>query len=510
MTTNPYTVEQHIALKRVSSIAPSPDGTWLAVAVQRLDREGVKYVSDLWKVPTDGSAPTQLTRGDSKDAAPCFRHDGALGFLSNRQPTEVKPDEEADKRMQVWILPAAGGEPQQLTDEPLGVESFRFAKSAPVLALFAPVLAGVEHDKQRETASERRKKHTSARHFRQQPVRHWDHWLHQNENMADTHLIAYAADGTNRVDLTPEAKLELSIEPAFDISADGKQVAVTWQTPGQDRETDSAIRLIDVATKAARMLGAATNTNNEAPLISPDGRTLAVVRSTRSSTKAVRPTLTLIDLATGTMREIGKAFDAWPHPGDWTADGRQIVFTADLGGHVPVFTVDVANDKVDLITATRSGGAHSDVCVLKDGRIVGIRSTFREPPEAFAVTQPARIATAGARAPVGLRVSRLGRGGTLHDPFDRRHIDPVLRDQAGEGAGQAADAAVDPRRPDRHVGRRLALALESSAGGRGGLRRRTAEPARLDRLRPGLRAGHLGQRLGQAVLRRPDGGDRRS
>ena len=68
-----YTVEQHIALKRVTAIAPAPDGTWLAVAVQRLDREGTKYVSDLWKVPTDGSAPLQLTRGDCKDTAPCFR-----------------------------------------------------------------------------------------------------------------------------------------------------------------------------------------------------------------------------------------------------------------------------------------------------------------------------------------------------------------------------------------------------------------------------------------------------
>ncbi len=259
MTNVPYTVEQHIALRRVTSIAPAPDGTWLAVAVQRLDREGVKYVSDLWKVPTDGTAPTQLTRGDSKDTAPCFRHDGALGFLSNRQPTEVKPDDDADKRMQVWILPAEGGEPQQLTDEPLGVESYRFAKQASVLALFAPVLPGVELDKQRETASDRRKKGTSARHFRTQPVRHWDHWLHQNDDMADTHLIVYAADGKNRVDLTPRGEARIGDRAGSWTSLPmASTLPSTWQTPGQDRETDTAIRLIEVATRAARMLAAAT------------------------------------------------------------------------------------------------------------------------------------------------------------------------------------------------------------------------------------------------------------
>src|SRR5437016_7565890 len=153
-----YTVEQHIALKRVGAIAASPDGTWLAVSVERLDRDGAKYVSDLWKLPLDGGPAVQLTRGDTKDKAPCFRHDGALGFLSNRQPNEVKPDDEAEKRMQVWVLPAGGGEPQQLTDEPLGVEAFTFAKSAARLALLAPVIPHVAHDKQRETAAEHAKR----------------------------------------------------------------------------------------------------------------------------------------------------------------------------------------------------------------------------------------------------------------------------------------------------------------------------------------------------------------
>ena len=52
----PYSVEDHIRLRRVSSLVPSPDGTWLAVAVQRLDRDGTKYVSDIWRVPLDGGA----------------------------------------------------------------------------------------------------------------------------------------------------------------------------------------------------------------------------------------------------------------------------------------------------------------------------------------------------------------------------------------------------------------------------------------------------------------------
>ncbi|MEP6607480.1 MAG: S9 family peptidase [Burkholderiaceae bacterium] len=385
MTTAPYTVEQHIALKRVSAIAPSPDGTWLAVAVQRLDRDGAKYVSDIWKVPTDGGDATQLTRSDSKDSAPFFRRDGALGFLSNRQPNEIKPDEEADKRMQVWLLPAAGGEPQQLTDEPLGVESFRFARRAEQMVVLAPVLSDVDFDRQRETAKDSEKKGSSARHFRSQPVRHWDHWLHENSNLANTHLIVYSEEGKDRVDLTPEVKREMSVEPGFDISPDGRQVAVTWQSPGDDRETDTTIALIDIASKKIRMVGAGQNTNNESPLYAPDGTTLAVIRATRSTTTVVRPTLTLIDAASGALRALAMQFDAWPHIGDWTADGARIIVGADIAGHVPVFAIDVASGRVDRISAEREGGAHSDLHVLRDGRIAGIRSTFLEPPEAFVV-----------------------------------------------------------------------------------------------------------------------------
>jgi dipeptidyl aminopeptidase/acylaminoacyl peptidase len=377
-----YTVEQHITLRRVSAIAASPCGRWLAVAAQRLDQEGSKYVSDLWRVPTDGSAAVQLTRGDSRDTAPRFRRDGSLGFLSNRRPTEVKADDEADKRMQVWLLPAEGGEPRQLTDEPLGVEDFRFAAKADRLVYLAPVLPGVQHEQQREAAGRLAKHGPNARHFTRQPVRHWDHWLHQNPDRANVHVFAADSNGAGRVDLTGDATDQFAIEPELAVSDDGRFAAVTRRTPGKDRVQDVSILLFDLAAATGRVLAQADATSFASPRFSPDGRTIAASRGLRSP-KGVRETLSLIDTGTGAMHDVATAWDRWATPGAWSADGRRLYVTADDQGDVPVFSVDLASHAVQRITATAAGGSHGDLEVLADGRIACIRSTLLDAPECW-------------------------------------------------------------------------------------------------------------------------------
>ena len=376
-----YTVEQHIALKRVSAIAASPDGKWLAVSVDRLDRDGAKYVSDLWKLPTDGGPAVQLTRGDTKDKAPCFRHDGALGFLSNRQPNEVKPDEDSEKRMQVWLLPAEGGEPRQLTDEPLGVEAFRFARRADRLVYFAPVLAGVPHDQQRQTAGERAKHGPSARRFTTQPVRHWDAWLHENDELPCTHLIACDGAAANRIDLTPQARREFAIEPAFDVSDDGRHAAAVRRTPGRDRELDDAIVLLDLDSGAERVLGVADAVLYDGIAFSPDGKLIATTRAVRDPKHAVRPLLTLFDAASGESRSLAEQWDRWPLLGEWSADGARLFVTADDNGHKPIFAIDARSGALERLNS--AGGAHDHPTVLADGRIAVIRSTLLDAPECY-------------------------------------------------------------------------------------------------------------------------------
>jgi dipeptidyl aminopeptidase/acylaminoacyl peptidase len=73
-----YDVKQHVALRRVSAIAASPCGRWLAVQVQRLDLDGAKYVSDLWRVPIQCFVVKPKSAG--KAPALLWIHGGPIGM----------------------------------------------------------------------------------------------------------------------------------------------------------------------------------------------------------------------------------------------------------------------------------------------------------------------------------------------------------------------------------------------------------------------------------------------
>lgn len=363
----PIALDDYLGLLRLTEVAASPDGTWLAVAAQRL-ADG-KLHSDLWRVPTDGGEARRLTVTDCSDVAPAFRADGSLAFVSDR-PTPTDPEPKG--RRQVWLLPRDGGEPQPITDEPLGVSSFRLARTCDRLVVLAPVRPGVPRDEQRAHADDEAKNGPSARAYTKTPVRIWDHW----RSPAHQHLITWI-DG-ERVDLTPDAAGELR-EDVWDLAPDGSWVALGWLVDGPERIEDSQLIRLGMGGQR-RTLDATPRSAVGSVRISPDSTQVAYCRSDRSPTHIPLDTLWVHDGEQG--RRIH--WDTWPTLHAWTPGG--LLLTRPEGGFTPAYLVDPTSGERTRLTSEAVGGSHGTLSALPDGRVVGLRTRFTHPPEPFVLT----------------------------------------------------------------------------------------------------------------------------
>jgi dipeptidyl aminopeptidase/acylaminoacyl peptidase len=354
------TPEEFASMPRVSAAIRSPDGTWLAAVVQRQDAEGGRYVSDLWRVPTDGTAPSRLTDGDTRDRAPCFRADGVLGYLSDRQPEDAA---EGEKHTQVWLLMPDGV--SRLTDEPLGVERFAFEGDA--LVMLTTVLPGVPAAEQRAAMADRGKSGPSILHYTKMPVRHWDHWRQPTR----TSLVVVDAGGRRELAAGTDGEFH---EAEWDVAA-GK-VVITAAVEGPDRLDDTALWIFDLAEGTRTVLPARPGVTLESPRLSPDGARIAAARSRRTP-GAHGPVRLCVYTADGQETELAARWDRWPVPVAWR--GGEILAAVAHEGSTALFAVDAVTGAHRPVSP---GGCHEGIST-RDGDIVGLRHDLLHPPAPF-------------------------------------------------------------------------------------------------------------------------------
>lgn len=401
----------YVAVPRVTSLAVSPDGGRVVVAVQEPDRHGSRYRSALWELdPSGDAAPRRLTFSDKGESAPRFGPDGALYFTSAR-PDPLGEDGD-DGQAAVWVLPERG-EPRPVASGSAALSLAGVATDGTLLTTTS-VLAGGELADDAQRRAERRQRKVSAILHTGMPVRYWDHEVGDVSPRAVLARPDADAGGDplavrELTDLTPGADTVALLNAALDLSADGTVVATTWRTRAPHGDSNESVVLFESdpahpgrKPKRRTLIRARGGDGYGGLHLSPDASRLALVRATPSSptdTNYLR--LEIHPVAAGddagpVLAELG---DLTPGGMVWAPDGTTLYVTGDLHSRGAVLAIDAATGRARTVA---DDAVYSSLQITADGtHLYALRSTIEEPNRPVRLTarragEPLRIDAPGA------------------------------------------------------------------------------------------------------------------
>ncbi|MGC2652669.1 MAG: S9 family peptidase [Mycobacterium sp.] len=373
-------LDEYLALPRVSGLAVSPDGSRLVTTVAELNEKRTEYVSAVWEIDPAGRAPARrLTRSAKGESSPAFSADGDLLFVSSR-PVADKPGGNTDKPpASLWRLPGAGGEAIETVTMPGGVSAVSTARAAEITVVVAPLLPSardIDHDRQLREL--RKSKQVTAILHSGYPIRYWDEDLGPDE----PHLLD--ADGPR--DLIPQPGRALR-DATFDVSPDGRFLVTTWPVAGPGPVQRSVLLRVELASGEHSIIADDPDADLENPAISPDGSAVAFTRESVAAPDRA-PQRTLQYQRFGDQpTPLAVGWDRWPASVLWSIDGASLIVTADQAGRTPVFVVETATSRVTQLTD--DDFAYTDVVTAPGGLLYALRSAYGAPPH------PVRIDTDG-------------------------------------------------------------------------------------------------------------------
>jgi len=276
-------IEKLYMTRQVGGATWSPDGKTVAFVSNLSGR------NNLWLVPAEGGWPMQLTVSDQRQTSPTWSPDGKwIAYTS---------DYDGDEQWDIFLVSPKSGQVVNLTNT-------------------------------REIAEE-------------SPV-----WSHDGRYLA--YMVKLKTSSVFEIDVydtvmrevkhltTGTAKDRMNVAPIW--SADNKFIVYTQE---QSKGTDSNVFIVEVATAQSSLLtphnGEHTYSAND---ISPDGRSILITSNAGDGYDNVG----LLDIASKKIRWLTQ--DKWQISGEsFSPDGKFLTYNANVDGNTDIYLYDIASGK---------------------------------------------------------------------------------------------------------------------------------------------------------------------
>ncbi|RPI26448.1 MAG: S9 family peptidase [Acidobacteria bacterium] len=376
----PLTAQDLWAFKRVGAPALSPDGKTVVLSVQEWSIDKNKSTANLWLVDVPSGKTRRLTAASAGDRDPDWSPDGSrIAFVSKRGDDEVDA---------LYIMRTDGGEAERIVELPYAIttprwmpDSKRIIAATRVIPELAGKLEKSDMAAMRKEIKRRKESKMTAKVTDSRQYRYWDQSL--TDNLAHR-LVLIDVESKDLKDLTPRWDRLFSVtgEAVFDLSPDGKQVAVAINStppPYRERPNSDIYLLLTDGSGTPKNITPENPSADQRPRFAPDGKSLVFARNVRPIWSGENERVWRHDFATGKNSPLTASLDYSFGEYAFSPDAGTLWLMAEDRGLLPLFKMSSAGG--DFLKVY--GAGTSTNLDAGPGAVVFLNETFHRPSELY-------------------------------------------------------------------------------------------------------------------------------